>query len=213
MKFEFAAIVLATALLTTVSIIPLNYAGAQNTTMPQREDVMTAAMIKIMIDKFRSEHPVFAAVLDKVTSMDASQTLKAIIGANALERILDSHAKNILQNQTGSIQSTTMPQTDHTMTAAMIKIKIDKFRSEHPLFAAVLDKVTSMDASQTLKAIIGSHALERILDSHAQNILQNQTGSMQNQTGSMQNQTGSVQYEIGPMQNQTGSVQNITSMS
>ena len=205
MKFEFAAIILATALLTTVSITPLNYADAQNATMPQAEDTMTAAMIKIKIDKFRSEHPVFASVLDKVTSMDASQTLKAIMGSHILERILDSHAKNILQNQTGSLQSTTMPQTDHTMTAAMIKIKIDKFRSEHPLFASVLDKVTSMDASQTLKAIVGSHILERILDSHAQNILQNQTDSMQNQTGPMQ-------YEMGPMQNQTGSMQNITSM-
>jgi uncharacterized membrane protein len=203
MKFEFATIILATALLTTVSITPLNYADAQNATMSQREDIMTAAMIKITIDKFRSEHPVFAAVLDKVTSMDASQTLKAILGAKALERILDSHAQNILQNQTGSMQSTTLPQTDHTMTADMIKIKIDKFRSIHPVFAAVLDKVTSMDASQTLKAIVGSHVLERILDSHAQNILQNQTGSMQNQTGSMQNQTGPMQYENGPMQNIT----------
>ena len=114
MKFEFAAIILATALLTTVSITPLNYADAQNATMPQAEDTMTAAMIKIKIDKFRSEHPVFASVLDKVTSMDASQTLKAIMGSHILERILDSHAQNILQNQTGPMQYEMGPMQNQT---------------------------------------------------------------------------------------------------
>jgi phosphosulfolactate phosphohydrolase-like enzyme len=108
MKFEFAAIILATALLATVSITPLNYSAAQNAAMPQTEDTITAGMIASKIDQFKSEHPAFAAVLDKVQSMDAAQTLKAIIGTHALERMLDAHAKiSILQNATGVMQNAT----------------------------------------------------------------------------------------------------------
>jgi hypothetical protein len=130
--------------------------------------------------------------LDKVQSMDAAQTLKAIIGTHALERILDAHAKILLHNVAGSMQNTTtVPQTtEDTIIAGMIASKIDQFKSEHPAFAAVLDKVQSMDAAQTLKAIIGTHALERILDAHAKiSLLQNIAGSMQNATGAMQNTT------------------------
>ena len=118
MKFEFAAIILATALLTTVSITPLNYSAAQNTTMPQTtEDTITADMIASKIDQYRSEHPAFAAVLDKVQSMDAAQTLKAIIGTHALERILDAHAKiSLLQNVAGSMQNATGAMQNTTST-------------------------------------------------------------------------------------------------
>ena len=159
--------------------------------MPQTEDTITAGMIASKIDQFKSEHPAFAAVLDKVQSMDAAQTLKAIIGTHALERILDAHAGILLHNATGAMQNTTMPQTtEDTIIAGMIASKVDQFKSEHPAFAAVLDKVQSMDAAQTLKAIIGTHALERILDAHAKiSLLQNVAGAMQNATGAMQNTT------------------------
>jgi len=44
-------------------------------------------------------------------------------------------------------------------------------KAEHPMFAAVLDHVHSMNAVETLKAILAVHALERILDAHALNLL------------------------------------------
>ena len=195
MNFEFAAIILATALLATVSITPLNYSAAQNAAMPQTEDTITAGMIASKIDQFKSEHPAFAAVLDKVQSMDAAQTLKAVIATHALERMLDAHAGIILHNAAGSMQNNTMPQTtEDSIIAGLIASKVDQLKSEHPAFAAVLDKVQSMDAAQTLKAIIGTHALERMLDTHAKiSILQNATGAMQNATGAMQNATGVMQ--------------------
>jgi hypothetical protein len=38
---------------------------------------------------------VFAAIFDKVQSMNAVDTLKAILAVHALERILDAHALNL----------------------------------------------------------------------------------------------------------------------
>ena len=117
MKFEFAAIILATALLTTVAITPLNYSAAQNTTMPQTKYTITADKIATKIDQFKSEHPAFAAVLDKVQSMDAAQTLKAIIATHALERMLDAHAKiSLLQNVAGAMQNATGAMQNTTST-------------------------------------------------------------------------------------------------
>ena len=69
--------------------------------------------------------------------------------------------------------TTTMPQTDETMlmTEDMIRAKISQFKSEHPILAAVFDKVQSMDAAQTLRALIGTRILERILEAHGMNML------------------------------------------
>jgi hypothetical protein len=85
------------ALLARVAVLPLKYAAAQqNATMPQTEETMTEAMIKAKVDQFKLEHLELTAVLDKVQSMNATQTLKPIVGIHVLERILDAHARNIL---------------------------------------------------------------------------------------------------------------------
>jgi hypothetical protein len=46
-----------------------------------------------------------------------------------------------------------------------------ELKAEHPLFVTVLEAVQSMNATETLKAILAVHALERILDAHALNLL------------------------------------------
>lgn len=57
-------------------------------------------------------------------------------------------------------------------------------KAEHPEFAAVLEKVQSMNATETLRALIGTHVLERILEAHAMNILlQKVAGAMRNAIG------------------------------
>jgi hypothetical protein len=56
------------------------------------------------------------------------------------------------------------------MTESMIKAKVAQLMAEHPMFAAVLEHVKSMNAVGTLKAILAVHALERILDAHALNL-------------------------------------------
>jgi hypothetical protein len=74
---------------------------------------------------------------------------------------------------TTNTTTTVTPQTDETMmmTEDMIRAKISQLKSEHPVLAAVFDKVQSMDAAQTLRALIGTRILERILEAHGMNML------------------------------------------
>jgi hypothetical protein len=95
-KMTWLATAFAAALLTTVATVPLKYAAAQNTAMPQTEERMTEGMIKAKLDQWKAEHPEFVPVLEKVQSMNATQTLRALVGTHVLERILEAHAMNIL---------------------------------------------------------------------------------------------------------------------
>jgi hypothetical protein len=94
--FEYVAMVFVAALLATLATVPLKYAAAQNATMPQTEEAMTAPQLKAAIAELKAEHPVFASILDKVQSMNVTQTLKAMVALHVLEHILDAHARNIL---------------------------------------------------------------------------------------------------------------------
>lgn len=105
MKFGFASIALAAVLLTTVAVMPLKYAAAQNATM---SPTASPEMIKAKIDQMRSEHPELTAVLDKVQSLDAPQTLKTLIGALELQDVLIAHGKILLlQKVAGAMQNAT----------------------------------------------------------------------------------------------------------
>jgi hypothetical protein len=73
-----------------VATVPLKYAAGQNATSSQTEETMTESMIKAKVAQLMAEHPVFAAVLHHVQSMNAVETLKAILAVHALERILDA---------------------------------------------------------------------------------------------------------------------------
>ncbi|MGB6533904.1 MAG: hypothetical protein WBF33_37965 [Candidatus Nitrosopolaris sp.] len=100
-RIGYAAIALVAALLATVATVPLKYAAAQNATSQnatssQTEETMTESMIKAKVAQLMAEHPVFAAVLKHVQSMNAVETLKAILAVHAFERILDAHALNLL---------------------------------------------------------------------------------------------------------------------
>jgi hypothetical protein len=95
-KMMWLAMAFAAALLATIDTVPLKYAAAQNATMPQTEERMTEALIKAKLAQWKAEHPEFATVLEKVQSMNATETLRALIGIHLLERILEAHATNIL---------------------------------------------------------------------------------------------------------------------
>ena len=84
------------SLLATLATVPLKYAAAQNTTMSQTDEAMIDDMLKAQIPKLKADHPVFASILDKVLSMNATQTLKAMVALEALQHVLDAHARNIL---------------------------------------------------------------------------------------------------------------------
>jgi hypothetical protein len=73
---------------------------------------------------------------------------------------------------TTTTNTATMPQASETMmTEDTIRAKISQLKSEHPVLAAVFDKVQSMNAAQTLRALIGTRILEGILEAHGMNML------------------------------------------
>jgi hypothetical protein len=98
MMFEYVTMVFVAALTATLATVPLKYAAAQNATMPlpSLEDRMTAPQLKVAIAALKAQHPIFAGILDKVQSMNVTETLKAIVAADELTRILNAHARNIL---------------------------------------------------------------------------------------------------------------------
>jgi hypothetical protein len=110
--FGYVAMVFVAALLATVATVPLRYAAAQNATSSQTDESMKENMIKYLqifsvIAQLKAEHPVLAGILNNIHSMNATQTLAAIIGLNALERILDAHALNIVLHKVAAMRNFT----------------------------------------------------------------------------------------------------------
>jgi hypothetical protein len=110
--FGYVAMVLVAALLATLATVPFRYAAAQNATSQnatssQTGERMTENMIKARIAQLKAEHPLLASILNTVHSMNATQTLEAIIGVHALERILDAHALNIVLHKIVAMRNAT----------------------------------------------------------------------------------------------------------
>ena len=110
--FGYVAMVFVAALLATIATVPLRYAAAQNATSQnatssQTDENMTQSMIKARIAQLKAEHPVLAGILNNVQSMNATQTLGAIIGLHALERILDAHAMMIVLHKVAAMRNAT----------------------------------------------------------------------------------------------------------
>jgi hypothetical protein len=53
-------------------------------------------------DQIRSQHPLFAAIADKIQTMDAKDTLKYTIGVDIVTNMLKLHAKQLMMNQTAA---------------------------------------------------------------------------------------------------------------
>jgi len=75
--------------------------AAQKTTIhvvPEHESV------EQIRDEIRSNHPLLAAIADKVETMDERETLKYTIGVQIVEDLLKMHAAELIINQTASSQ-------------------------------------------------------------------------------------------------------------
>jgi hypothetical protein len=72
---------------------------------------LTRVVISIDItqlrDQVRSQHPLLAAIADKIQTMDAKDTLKYTIGVDIVANMLKLHARQLIMNQTAGNQ--TMP--------------------------------------------------------------------------------------------------------
>jgi Na+-translocating ferredoxin:NAD+ oxidoreductase RnfG subunit len=102
MKFGIAMMLIA-SLSAALLTIPSKVAADQ--TMQGMSDNKTK-ITKAVITQLRSNHPMLAAIADKVQTMDAKETLKNLIGVEILSDLLTLHAKGLIVNQTAGNQTT-----------------------------------------------------------------------------------------------------------
>lgn len=111
---RYTTIITATAAMFLLAAIFLNsmaaYAqnatnmtgmAAQKTTIhvvPEHESV------EQIRDEIRSNHPLLAAIADKIESMDERETLKYTLGVQIVEDLLKMHAAELIINQTAGSQ-------------------------------------------------------------------------------------------------------------
>jgi hypothetical protein len=99
------------ALLTIPSKVAMAQTSPADQTMQGMSDNKTKiakAMIAMKITQIRSNHPILAAVADKIQTMDAKETLKNLLGVEILGDLLKLHAKGlIIMNQTAGGNQTT----------------------------------------------------------------------------------------------------------
>ncbi|MGB9167841.1 MAG: hypothetical protein WCB31_02830 [Nitrososphaeraceae archaeon] len=60
---------------------------------------MREEQIKAKITDFKAKHPKFAAMLEKIPNLDLKETVKSYIGAEALQKMLKFHAKNLVEEK------------------------------------------------------------------------------------------------------------------
>ena len=124
MKLGIAMILIASlsaGLLAIPSKVAIAQTPSQNQTMPGNQ-AMAGNMTKVtrvvipfdiaqIRDQIRSQHPLLAAIADKIQTMDAKDTLKYTIGVDIVANLLKLHAKQLLMNQTAGNQTMLGNQT------------------------------------------------------------------------------------------------------
>jgi hypothetical protein len=56
-------------------------------------------------DEIRSNHPLLAAIADRIQTMDARETLKYTLGVEIVSDLLKMHAMDLIMNRTAGSQS------------------------------------------------------------------------------------------------------------
>jgi hypothetical protein len=106
MKFGIAMMLIA-SLSAALLTIPSKVAADQTMQgMSDNKTKIAKAVIAMKITQLRSNHPMLAAIADKVQTMDAKETLKNLIGVEILSDLLTLHAKGLIVNQTAGNQTT-----------------------------------------------------------------------------------------------------------
>jgi len=60
---------------------------------------MTEDQIKAKITEIITKHPKFAVVVEGISNLDLKETVKAYIAAGAVQKILQYHAKNLVEEK------------------------------------------------------------------------------------------------------------------
>ena len=112
MKLGIAMLLIASlsaALLTIPSKVAMAQTSPEDQTMQgmsANQTKVAKALISIKISQIRSNHPVLAAIADKIQTMDAKETLRNLVGVEILSDLLKLHAKGLIMNQTAGNQTT-----------------------------------------------------------------------------------------------------------
>jgi hypothetical protein len=112
MMFGIAMMLMA-SLSAVVLTIPSKVAMAQTSPedqtmqgMSENQTKIAKALIALKITQIRSNHPVLAAIADKIQTMDAKETLRNLVGVEILSDLLKLHAKGLIMNQIAGNQTT-----------------------------------------------------------------------------------------------------------
>jgi hypothetical protein len=101
---------LSVGLLTIPSKVAIAQTSPQNQTTPvnlTKSTQVVAVDLNQLRDEIRSQHPLLAAISDKIQTMDERDTLKYTIGVDIVADMLDLHARQLLQ----------LPLEEHVMPA------------------------------------------------------------------------------------------------
>ena len=109
------AMMLIASLSLVLLTIPSKVAIAQTSQANQTMQVMPANQTKItklvipmtmsisqLRDQIRSNHPLLAAIADRIQTMDIKDTLKCTIGVEMVSDLLKVHARQLIENQTAT---------------------------------------------------------------------------------------------------------------
>jgi len=95
---------LSVLLVTIPSKVAIAQTSQENQTMPTNQTKVTKLVIPMSLaqlrDQIRSNHPLLAAIADKIQTMDIKDTLKYSIGVEMVSDLLKAHARQLIENQT-----------------------------------------------------------------------------------------------------------------
>ncbi|MGE5634678.1 MAG: hypothetical protein ACM3VV_05560 [Deltaproteobacteria bacterium] len=137
---------------------------------------ITEDQIKAKITEFKTKHPKFAAIVEQIPTLDLKETVKAYIAAGAVQKMLQYHAKNLVEEKVTNQTSTPLKEM---MTEDQIQAKVTEFKTNHPKFAAVVEGISNLDLKETVKGYLGAEVLQKLLIHHAKNLVEEKVATNQ----------------------------------
>lgn len=102
---------LSVVLLSTPSKVAIAQISPENQTIqhPKKDYYIGSEITEIDItqlrDEIRSNYPLLDAIADRIQTMDARETLRYTIGVEIVADLLQSHAAQLIMNQTAGNQT------------------------------------------------------------------------------------------------------------
>ena len=164
-KYQFLTIGILLISAAVLTSVPRNATAQANAT----DYTVTEGQIKAKITDFKAKHPKFAAILEGIPNLDFKETVKSYIGAEALQKMLKFHAKNLVEEKVGNQTSSPL---EEMMTDEQIQAKVADFKAKHPKFTALAEGISTLDLKETAKSYFAAEVLQKLLKGHAKNLVE-----------------------------------------